>query len=217
MYLAYALFCEGPSDFSYFEVLVPRVIESIVLDAGNLPVDVPERPSLRLGRGGRQIDRVAQEACYGREAFHLVFIHTDTGGRGQVTNLASRSNAYCVRMHEICELRRERCVLVRPALMTESWALADPKAVLDALGYRGAPSELELPADAAQAEVHPDPKACLDSALRSVRGSRRSRRETLLPAIAQRQSIDALRRSQSFRELERSLHAALADLGVLKN
>ena len=30
MYLAYALFCEGPSDYSYFEVLIPRVIESIV-------------------------------------------------------------------------------------------------------------------------------------------------------------------------------------------
>ena len=28
MYLAYALFCEGPSDYSYFEVLLPRAIES---------------------------------------------------------------------------------------------------------------------------------------------------------------------------------------------
>ena len=53
MYLAYALFCEGASDYSYFEVLVPRVIESTVLKAGKTPVDVPERPSLRLGRKGR--------------------------------------------------------------------------------------------------------------------------------------------------------------------
>ena len=63
MYLAYALFCEGSSDYSYFEVLVPRVIESAVLKAGNVPVDVPERPSLRLGRRGRSVDDVAEEAC----------------------------------------------------------------------------------------------------------------------------------------------------------
>ena len=40
--------------------------------------------------------------------------------------------------------------------------------------------------------------------------------DTLLPAIAQRQSIDALGRSKSFQELERSLHTALGDLGVLE-
>lgn len=145
MYLAYALFCEGPSDYSYFEVLVPRVIESTVLKVGKTPVDVPERPSLRLGRKGRSVDAVAREACDGREAFHVVFVHADTGGRGQQARLPERSTAYCMRMHEECELRRERCVLLRPASMMESWALADPQAVLDALGYRGAPAELGLP------------------------------------------------------------------------
>ena len=107
-------------------------------------------------------------------------------------------------------------VLLRPAAMMESWALADPKAVLDALGYRGAPAELGLPGGAEQAEVHPDPKGCLDSACRTVRGPRGWRGDTLLPAIAQRQSMDALRQSRSFQELERSLHTALGDLGVLE-
>ena len=215
MYLAYALFCEGASDYSYFEVLVPRVIESTVLEVGKTPVDVPDRPSLRLGRKGRTVDAVAREACDGREAFHVVFVHADAGGRGQQATLPERSTAYCMRMHEECELPRERCVLLRPASMMESWALADPSAVLDALGYRGAPAELGLPTGAEQAEAHPDPKGCLNSALRSVRGPRGSRGDRLLPAIAQRQSIDALRRSRSFRELERSLHTALGDLGVL--
>ena len=44
---------------------------------------------------------------------------------------------------------------------------------------------------------------------------RGSRGGSLLPAIAQRQSIDALRRSKSFQGLECSLHTALGDLGVL--
>ena len=215
MYLAYALFCEGTSDFSYFEVLVPRVIESTILKIGRTPVDIPERPSVRLGRRDRSVDAVAAEACDGREAFHLVFVHADTGGRGQLARLEDRSAAYCVRMHERCQLRRERCVLLQPASMTESWALSDPRAVLDTLGYRGSAAELELPAGAAQAEAHPNPKACLDSALRAIRGSRRSRGDTLLPAIAQRQSIDALRQSNSFQAFEIGLRTALRDLGVV--
>lgn len=100
--------------------------------------------------------------------------------------------------------------------MTESWALADPQAVLDTLGYRGSPSELDLPADAEQAEDHPNPKTCLDSALRTVRGTRRSRGDALLPAIAQRQSMDALGRSKSFQEFEVSLQRAMFDLGILE-
>ena len=155
MYLAYALFCEGASDFSYFEVLLPRVIESSVLNSGRVPVDVPERPAVRLGRRGRTVDEVAAEACRRREEFHIAFVHADTGGRSQLAKVGFRSAAYCKKMHELCELSSERCVLLRPASMTESWALADPRAVLDALGYRGTPSDLGLPADAEQAEDHP--------------------------------------------------------------
>ena len=216
MYLAYALFCEGASDFSYFEVLVPRVIQSTILTIGRAPVDVPERPSLRLGRKNRSVEAVAQEACNGRDAFHLVFVHADTGGRGQQARLDNRSTAYCTQMYDKCQLRPARCALLRPAPMTESWALADPEAVLETLGYRGTPSELDLPGDAAQAETHPDPKACLDTALRLVRGVRRSRGGTLLPGIAQRQSIDALRRSDSFQGFEYDLLAGLRDLGVVE-
>ncbi len=216
MYLAYALFCEGASDFSYFEVLLPRVIESTVMEVGKVIVEVRDTPSVRLGRKGRSVEQVAAEACRGREAFHLVFVHADTGGRGQLARVSHRSTAYCEKMHERCELRAERCVLLLPASMTESWVLADPQAVLDTLGYRGRPSDLGLPIDAGKAEVHPNPKTCLDSALRAVRGPRRSRGETLLPAIAQRQSIDALRRSKSFCEFERSLHAGLRDLGIVR-
>ena len=216
MYLAYALFCEGPSDYSYFEVLLPRVIESTVLRVGRVPVDVPERPAVRLGRRGRAVEAVAAEACDHLEAFHVVFVHADTGGRGQLATVGHRSRAYCEKMHDLCELPSGRCVLLRPASMTESWALADPQAVLDTLGYRGTPSELGLPADAERAEEHPNPKTCLDSALRRVRGTRRSHGDTLLPAIAQRQSIDALGRSKSFREFEDSLQGALHDLGLLE-
>ncbi len=91
MYLAYALFCEGPSDYSYFEVFLPRVIESLVLKLGRVTVDVPERPAVHLGRRGRAVDEVAAEACDRREAFHIVFVHADTGGRGQLFSV----NYFC--------------------------------------------------------------------------------------------------------------------------
>ena len=107
MYLAYALFCEGPSDYSYFEVLLPRVIESTVLRGGRVTVDVPERPAVRLGTRGRTVDEVAAEACGRRDAFHVVFVHADTGGRGQRATVGHRSRAYCGKMHELCEWRSE--------------------------------------------------------------------------------------------------------------
>ena len=95
MYLAYALFCEGSSDFAYFEVLIPRVIAALVAETGIRPVDAPTEPTVRLGQADRSVPAVAAEACRHREAFHIVFIHADVGGHGQATRLNSRSTAYC--------------------------------------------------------------------------------------------------------------------------
>ena len=74
MYLAYALFCEGSSDFAYFEVLIPRVIAALVAETGIRPVDTPAEPAVRLGRGDRSVSAVAAEACHSRETFHIVVI-----------------------------------------------------------------------------------------------------------------------------------------------
>ena len=215
MYLAYALFCEGPSDFAYFEVLIPRLIDSIVSDLGVRPVDRPDAPTLRLGQPNHAVEVVAMEACRAQDAFHLAFIHADTGGRNQEGALEGRSVAYCRKMHEICDFPQPRCVLLRPRHETEAWALADPNAVLNALGYTGPPAGLGLPINANEAEHRQDPKACLRSALHEVSNNPRRHARTLLPAIAQRQSIAELRRSASFRDFESRLKTALQDLGVL--
>ena len=183
MYLAYALFCEGSSDFAYFEVLIPRLIDSIVSEFGVRPVDRPDTPTLRLGQPNRSVDAVAMEACRARGAFHLAFIHADTGGRNQEGALDGRSVAYCRNMHEICDFPQPRCVLLLPRRETEAWALADPNAVLEAMGYRGPAAGLGLPSNASEAEDHQNPKSCLSSALRRVSNNPRRRARTLLPAI----------------------------------
>lgn len=215
VYLAYALLCEGPSDFAYFEVLIPRLIDSIVGDLGIRPVDRPDTPALRLGQPNRAVEAVATEACRAKDAIHLAFIHADTGGRNQEGAVDTRSVAYCRKMHEICEFPQPRCVLLRPRHETEAWVLADPNAVLEALGYKGPAVGLGLPGSPREAERHQDPKACLDTALRRVTRNPRRRARTLLPAIAQRQSIAELRQSASFSDFESRLKTALQDLGIL--
>ena len=215
MYLAYALFCEGPSDFAYFEVLIPRLIDAIVSDLGILPVDRPDTPTLRLGQPDRTVESVAMEACRAKDAIHLAFIHADTGGRSQEGVVDARSTAYCRKMHEICDFPQPRCVLLRPRHETDAWVLADPTAVLEALGYRGSAADLGLPDNPGEAERYQNPKSCLDSALRRVTNNPRRQARTLLPAIAQRQSIAELRRSASFSDFESRLETALQDLGIL--
>lgn len=215
MYLAYALCCEGSSDFEYLEVLIPRLVDDIVRDRGVRPVDTPSTPAFRLGQFGRSVDAVAREACGKKEAVLLVFIHADTGGSGQAATLESRSDAYCRKMREICGFPSSRCVLIRPRHETEAWALADPTAVLDALGFKGSPEILGLPATAREAEGLADPKGQLRIALRQLRGRRRRDEAALLPTIAQRQSVDALRGARSFVDFEERLTTALEDLGAL--
>lgn len=217
MYLPYALFCEGPSDFAYLEVLIPRVIDDLVRDRGRLPVDVPSAPAFRLGQSGRSVDAVAQEACDKREAFLLTLIHADTGGTNQAQTLDSRSAAYCARIQEVCGLAPARCVLICPRHETEAWALADPAAVLDALGYGGPAADLGLPNSGREAERLPNPKDSLRMAVTRARGRNRHGRDAsaVLPAIAQRQSIDALRGAPYFKRFEESLVAALRDVGAL--
>lgn len=215
MYLAYALFCEGSSDFDYLEVLIPRLVDELVRVGGVRPVDAPSTPAFRLGQSGRSVDSVAEEACEKKDAVLLVFIHADTGGSGQAATLESRSDAYCRKMREVCGLPPSRCVLIRPRHETEAWALADPTAVLNALGFTGPPERLGLPATAREAERMADPKGQLRAALRQLRGRRRRDEAALLPAIAQRQSVEALRGARSFVDFERRLTTALEDLGAL--
>ena len=145
----------------------------------------------------------------------LTFIHADTGGTNQARTLASRSVAYCARMHDVCDFTPARCVLIRPRHETEAWALADPEAVRGALGYKGSPADLGLPKNARAAERLPDPKETLRAALQRLGGSRRRDVDAILPAIAQRQSINALRRAPSFVEFEGGLTTALKDFGAI--
>ena len=216
MYLAWAVFYEGFTDAAYFDILLPKILDEVLAEKGTRPVQVPALPTVYLGRRGRQVGTVAEEICREREAFHLLFLHADTGGRAMEENMTTRREAFAEAAEQLCGWRVDRTALLSPRHETEAWALADGEAVCRALGFLGAPEELGLPPTAAAAEQIIDPKKKLNDVARSV--SERAYRggaTKLLPLIAQEQSINTLRGCSSFLQFEQSLERCLISLGCL--
>lgn len=215
MYLSFAIFQEGNSDREYFSVLVPRLIEILILDKGRIQVDVAEQP-IDLNIPRKTIKEVAQAACDASTAFHLFFVHTDTGGRALAEQVDG--NEYCREMHRICQWPCERCVVIAPRHETEAWILLDATAVAQALGIKGNLSVHGMPTTAKECEGLVDPKATLNSVIQSIRGRRRSvdRAADLYPAIAARQTFAVMRAAASFRTFEDDVRSALCSLGCLQ-
>jgi hypothetical protein len=213
-YLSWAVLYEGNTDAAYFDLLIPRLMDEIVMLRGTRHSTIPSAPALRLRRGA--VNEVAKEVCAARDAFYLVFVHADTGGRNLESGLAQRASAYCEAMFGLCEWPPVRCITIAPRHETEAWILADPHAVTAALGYNGTPEAIGLPGTAYEAERLREPKAVLAGAIVQVRGRRRPVDvKQVFPAIAQRQSFAALRNARSFIAFETTVVAALSDLGCI--
>ncbi|RNJ49229.1 DUF4276 family protein [Methylocystis hirsuta] len=213
-YISWAAMYEGSSDAAYFEVLLPRVMQEIVALHGERAVTVPNTAAATFSRG--PVNDVARSICGAREAFHLVFIHSDTGGRNLEEQLTLRSCAYCAAIQRECDWPASRCVVIAPRHETEAWILADPGAVTDALGWRGSSDSIGLPTNGSAAEGLQDPKITLEQAVRQVRGRRSGRPQQYFAAIAQRQELRELRGATSFRSFEAALYSALVDLGCVR-
>ena len=216
-YVSWTAFYEGSSDALYLDVLLPRIIRDLVTREGTQLVDVPDAPAMRLGAGGRSVEKIAEEACAFREAYDVIFIHADMGGRGLAQGIADRADAYCEALQALCDWPVERCITITPRHETEAWLLADGDAVTGALGYNGAPEEVGLPIDARAAERLNDPKQVLSIAIEKIAGRRRVQRiDRLFPAIAQRQRLEFLRRSASFKGFEERLRTCLRAIGCIR-
>lgn len=216
IYVGWAALYEGETDSHYFNALLPRVMTDLVLHGRGQDSVIPDSPAVRLARG--TVTQVAEEACSARNAFHLIFIHADSGGRHLETQLISRGVAYCEAMQRRCDFQPVRCITVTPRHEMEAWMLADPSAVGESLGSRASADRLGLPADASQAERLIDPKSVLLNAIQIVTGRRRRRPndlQFLYSSIAERQSLEILRRSSSFVAFESRLAAALVSIGCL--
>lgn len=216
MYLSWAALYEGPSDEAYFAMVIPLLMEDLVCKHGVKTTTIPQTPAVILGTQGRGVPQVAAEICKEREAFDILFIHADTGGRALEAGIAHRSTSYKEAAHALCNFPSSRCVIIAPRHETEAWMLADPNAVSAAMGYMGNHTNIGLPLGAREAERLADPKQVLLTAVGQVRGRRaRVNVQQIIPAIAQRQSFDELRKSLSFQEFESELRKALVDLGCI--
>jgi hypothetical protein len=216
IYLAWAGFYEGASDRSYYDVLLPRIMEEITLAEAIQQVTIATTPVVQLGRNSREVDAVAREICDNKDQIHLCFIHTDVGGRGLAKRLTERSSAYCHAVQKLCAWDPVRCVILAPRHETEAWVLADPNSVIAALDYKGTPDSIDLPANGAAAEALTNPKAALEAATSKVLGRRRRHSGSqLFTAIAQNQTLNALRQCGSFQTFENNLRLALISLGCI--
>ncbi len=215
-YLSWAVFYEGSSDGMYLDVLLPRIVRDLILREGTSLVEVADLPAVKVGAKDRWIDAVAREACDFSKAFDVIFVHADAGGRGLEQGLSRRADAYCGALSERCNWPSDRCVTITPRHETEAWLLADGAAVTDALGYRGDPTDVGLPANAREAERLVDPKNTLSTAVGIISGRRkRPNIYTIFPAVAQRQRLHALRQSSSFLDLENSIRTCLRSLQLI--
>lgn len=213
-YVSWGVVYEGSTDQAYFDVLIPRLMEDLIAAAPKRNTVVPAVPAVRLARGS--VEDVAKRVCEEGEAYHLIFIHADTGGRALEATAVETARAYREALLAECGWPAERCVIISPRHETEAWLLADPQAIADVLGYRGNLERLSLPDDAQAAERVVDPKAVLRNATDIIRGRRRPMNSSqIFPAVAQRQRFDLLRRSQSFRDYETQVSAALRSLDCI--
>ncbi|WP_156364388.1 hypothetical protein [Sphingomonas sp. Leaf198] len=214
MYLSWSAYYEGASDAQYFNVLIPRLLDEIIRDTGKRPCDVGEYPTLELGIGNRSFDDVAAKICERKNEFHIIFVHADLGGRGQAANVERRREQLIQKAQEICGFDPRIAVMLSPEKELEAWALADHSAVKAALGVNVISADL-MPNTPIAAENLADPKASLDAIVKSVT-NRRSAARNILVRIAQEQSIDELRRANSFQAFEASLRNALGHAGFLQ-
>lgn len=214
MYLAWSAFYEGATDAQYFNVLIPRLLDDIIRECGKRPCDVGELPAVEFGVRNRSFENVAEEICARKNEFHIIFVHADLGGRGQAVNVAQRREQLIQKAQEKCGFDPQMAVMLSPEKELEAWALSDVAAVKAALGVKDIPGNL-MPATPEAAEKLPDPKANLDRIVQSVVRKRSAARQILV-RIAQEQSIEELRRADSFKTFEACLRDVLGQHGFLE-
>jgi hypothetical protein len=112
IYICWAAMYEGEMDAHYLNALIPRVMTDLVLRYRAADSIITDTPAVRLSRGS--VEDVAEETCKARGAFHLVFVHADTGGRNVEADLSSRATAYYEAMRKRCNWNPVRCVMITP-------------------------------------------------------------------------------------------------------
>ncbi|PJE36569.1 hypothetical protein CVM52_11265 [Pseudooceanicola lipolyticus] len=213
-YISWGLYVEGRTDADYFNVLIPRMITHLLRGSDGPISLVPDLPAHTFGIPRLNLDAITEKVCEGSEAFHLFFVHGDTGGRAVAEQLEHRTCALCERIQASCDFRRDRCIVIAPNRETEAWTLADISAVRRVFGFTADAHLNNIPTTPTQVEHIQDPKRVTQEFLEVVSGTaRRKRLRWPFENIAQEQNIDLLLQVPSFRTFSEALKVALRGVG----
>lgn len=213
--ISWAMFVEGSTDREYLGVVLPRVIEDIAFHSERgSEAQVPEQPVNVFGLSRRDFQTAAELICKAKDAFVILFVHGDTGGRGQQTTLADRTSALCKRVNDLCSFDTDFCIPVTPMQETDAWCLADRVALRAAFGLREGHQFSQLTGDPRDVEKIRDPKEVAYSIANEVIGGRRrSRVRFPYAAVAQAQDLEVLRQLSQVQEMYGRVRHALSKVG----
>lgn len=218
-YLGLALYAEGRTDYYFLRPLLRRLCEQICTSSSPHQVEFSE--VLELDDSQTLVDaaretRILDAAKRSREAWKVLFVHTDGAGDPAAAKAERVQPALDLIAAEFAT--DAVGVSVVPIRETEAWALADPLAVQKVFGTTLTCTELGLPEIARGAESVLDPKTALGAAFLATNPSGRRRRSGVSPmlsALGEQVSFDRLRLLPGFVSMETDLKAALRELHVI--
>lgn len=217
MYLATALWAEGPTDYSFLQPLLRRVCDDLCARKSRRVIEIGEVLALDVQTGDevkRRSEQIIGAARASSDGWHLLFIHADADAR---SSERARSERVVPALEQLESLEGARGgVGVIPVRMTDTWVLADSETLCRVMGTTLPAKRLGVPASGKELEALEAPKHVLEHAWRQVHGGRRRRRVGSIYALAGEQArLNELRKLTAFRVFERELENALVTLHYL--
>lgn len=217
-YLGLALFAEGPTDHRFLHPVLWRLANDICLREcpESFAVDtVQELHSPVPASAARREERIFAAARNAREAWDVLFIHTD--GAGDPGRARSERIDPARRRIEAELAGAGESVAVVPVRETEAWMLCDPDALRQTIGITLSAEDLAL---TRSVESIRDPKATLRRVGERSAGRRGAQRtfgsEQFLRQLGEAVALERLRAVPAFRQLDADLREALVRLRVVR-
>lgn len=205
-HVSIALSVEGSTDKAF---LWPIVYRTALLLAANAVIQ--ETPFfIERGKNDERIERIGQHV----NEFDIFIIHADAT-RSALPRI-QETIIYPIREGVVSRFGVNGSRLVGAVTVSEmeSWALASPRAVAEAVGFENWPDRLTVPWNPAEAETLPDPKRVLKGAFENL--LRRPLDQILLhetlEALASQISLDELVALASYRQFREDLRTCLTAL-----
>ena len=220
-YLGLALFAEGPTDHRFLGPLLRRLSEDLCVRHVPASVEVGEVRELHSPKDCKDAKRelrILAAAREAREAWHILFVHTDGGGDPFAARRERIEPALSLIVNDLDH--RHGPVAVVPVRETEAWAITDGNALRSVFGSTVENDRLGVPKRPKDVESIADPKLALEQAYIGAKGPRTAKRvrrsaSMYLGPIGESISLDTLSMVPAFQTLKRELIDALGRIGLI--